>query len=366
MQYRKLGRTGLDVSLISFGSWVTLDYQIGVPEAKAIMQSCYNAGVNFVSWRLLHIQFMHAYSDSSWFTSLLTATHTHVQFDNAEVYAHGESERIMGQALHELGLPRSDIVLSTKVFFGAVKDPRPTAKGLSRKHIIEGVKASLERLRVDHVDVVFAHRPDPSVPMEEVVRAFNWVIDKGWAFYWGTSEWPASSIAEAHVVAAQLGLIPPCAEQPQYSLLHRERVEVEYEPLYSRYGVGLTTFSPLACGLLTGKYSRGDIPVGSRFGVERYKFIADRWLREDALTAAAGLGPIANELGATPAQVALAWCAANPRVSTVLTGATSVKQVEENVAALSLLPELTPERIQRIEQAVGSHPTIAMGKPRTA
>ena len=332
MEFRKLGRTGLDVSVIGFGSWVSFDYQVGVPAAKAIIAAAHAGGVNF--------------------------------FDNAEVYAHGRSEEIMGQALRELCIPRQDLVISTKVFFGDSPAPAPSARGLSRKHVIEGTKASLVRLQLDYVDIVFAHRPDPTTPIEETVRAFNWVIDQGLAFYWGTSEWPAAAIEEAHAVAARLGLVGPAAEQPQYSLLHRSRVEVEYDRLYEPYGTGLTTFSPLACGMLSGKYggSSGAVPEDSRFGIERYKFLADRWLQPEKLAAAAALRPLAAELGATPAQLALAWCAANPRVSCVLTGASKVEQVEENLGALLLLPRLTPEVLARIEAAVGSSSSVELGK----
>ena len=331
MVYRKLGQTGLDVSVLSLGSWVTHDYQIGVSKVKDIMQCGYEAGINF--------------------------------FDNAEAYAHGKSEQIMGQALWELGIPRSDVVLSTKLFFGSSPNPRPTARGLSRKHIVEGMGDSLRRLNVDHVDVVFAHRYDPSVPLEEVVRAFNHVLDRGLAFYWGTSEWSPAAIEEAHEIAARLRLIPPCVEQAQYSVLHRQRVEMEYHNLCCKKGMGLTTFSPLACGLLSGKYSPGAaIPEGSRFGVERYKFLADRWLQEEKVEAAARLAAMAGEMGITSAQLALAWCISNPQVSTVITGATDVKHIEENIGALSVVPSLTPIVKTRIEAALGSHSGIAMGK----
>jgi voltage-dependent potassium channel beta subunit len=330
MVYRKLGQTGLDVSVISLGSWVTHDYQIGVSKVKTIMQSGYEAGINF--------------------------------FDNAEAYAQGKSEQIMGQALWELGIPRSDVVLSTKIFFGSSPSPRPTARGLSRKHIVEGMSGSLSRLNVDHVDVIFAHRFDSSVPMEEIVRGFNHILDRGWAFYWGTSEWSPAAIEEAHDVATRLRLIPPCVEQAQYSVLHRKKVEMEYRNLCLRKGMGLTTFSPLACGLLSGKYSPGaPIPEGSRFGVERYKFLADRWLQEDKIQAAATLNAMASEVGVTSAQLALAWCISNPLVSTVITGATDVSHVKENVGALSILPSLTPVLKSRIETAIGSHSGVAMG-----
>lgn len=278
----------------------------------------------------------------------------------------------MGAALLELlsegHFSRSDIILSTKIYFGATKDPKPTAKGLSRKHIIEGLKESLQRLQVDYVDIVFAHRPDPTTPIEETVRAFNWVIEQGLAFYWGTSEWPVDKIIEAYQVADRLNLIPPAAEQLQYNLLHRHRVEVEYDPLYrcsttpcggTSGGLGLTTYSPLACGLLTGKYgTSGTIPPGSRFSIDRYKFLADRWLLEDKLAKAEALKPLAAELGATPAQLALAWCAKNPNVSTVLTGATRVEQVHENLKALDVLAKLTPEVMKRIEDNLESSPNL--------
>jgi len=266
----------------------------------------------------------------------------------------------MGQVFAELQIPRSDIVLTTKVFFGSTKEPKPSAKGLSRKHIIEGVKASLQRMRMDYVDVVYAHRPDPTTPIEETVRAFNYVIDNGMAFYWGTSEWSTEQIQEAHAVASRLGLIGPSVEQPQYNLLHRRRVEIEYEPLYKQHGLGLTPWSPLASGLLSGKYSSGkkELPEGSRFTLERYKFLGEKYLQEDKLKAAAALGHVAEELGATSAQLALAWCAANPNVSSVLTGASKVEQVRENLKALEFLPKLTPDVMQRISEATGSTPDI--------
>ena len=236
-----------------FGSWVSFDYQLDVPAAKALIKKAYESGVSF--------------------------------FDNAEVYAHGKSELIMGQALAELEIPRTDIVITTKVFHGATPDPEPTARGLSRKHVIEGVRASLKRLQLDYVDVVFAHRRDDSVPMEEVVRAFNWVIDQGWAFYWGTSEWSAAQIMEACEVADRLGLVAPCCEQPHYNLLHRKRCEHDLKPLIETRGLGLTTWSPLASGLLSGKYKFMDVPDDSRFAVERYKFLKDGLLHQENIVA---------------------------------------------------------------------------------
>lgn len=331
MEYRSLGNTGLKVSVLGYGAWVSFSYQLGVEAAKALIARCWEAGVNF--------------------------------FDNAEVYANGEAERIMGQALKELGYKREEYVLSTKVCFGAGSD-KPTAKGLSRKHIVEGTRACLERLGADHVDVVFAHRPDPSVPMEEVVRAFNHVIDRGWAFYWGTSEWSAEQIQEAWEVAERLGLIGPAVEQPQYNLFCRQRVEEEYAPLYERWGTGLTIFSPLCSGLLTGKYSGGAVPPDSRMALERYAFLAERSQVAQRHATVDKLTPLAEELGCTLAQLALAWCARNPRVSCVLMGARTLAQLEDNLGALAVLPELTPEVVERIESivAAGEAAAVQAGK----
>ncbi|KAJ7559833.1 hypothetical protein O6H91_04G105300 [Diphasiastrum complanatum] len=236
MQYRNLGSTGLKVSTLSFGAWVTFHNQVDLKDAKQLLARAKEGGINF--------------------------------FDNAEVYASGRAEEIMGQAIKELGWKRSDVVIATKLFWGG---PGPNDKGLSRKHIIEGTKACLKRLEMDYVDVLFCHRPDASTPIEETVRAMNFVIDNGWAFYWGTSEWSAQQITEAWEVARKLGLIGPIVEQPEYNLLARDKVEVEYLPLYSSYGIGLTTWSPLASGVLTGKYSKNSVPAESRFSLENYK-----------------------------------------------------------------------------------------------
>ncbi|KAK4354885.1 hypothetical protein RND71_027079 [Anisodus tanguticus] len=331
MQYKNLGRSGLKVSQLSYGAWVTFGNQLDVKEAKTLLQCCRDNGVNF--------------------------------FDNAEVYANGRAEEIMGQAIRELGWKRSDIVISTKIFWGG---SGPNDKGLSRKHIIEGTKASLKRLDMDYVDLIYCHRPDTSTPIEETVRAMNYVIDKGWAFYWGTSEWSAQQITEAWGVAQRLNLVGPIVEQPEYNLLSRHKpeynllsrhkVESEYLPLYSHYGIGLTTWSPLASGVLTGKYNAGNIPPDSRFALENYKNLASRSLVDDVLRKVNGLKPIAEELGVPLPQLAIAWCAANPNVSSVITGATKEYQIQENMKAINVIPMLTPAVMEKIEAVVQSKP----------
>ncbi|TXG72517.1 hypothetical protein EZV62_001096 [Acer yangbiense] len=321
MQYKNLGRSGLKVSQLSYGSWVSFGNQLDVKEAKSILQCCRDNGVNF--------------------------------FDNAEVYANGRAEEIMGQAIRELGWKRSDIVVSTKIFWGG---PGPNDKGLSRKHIVEGTKACLKRLDMDYVDLIYCHRPDSSTPIEETVRAMNYVIDKGWAFYWGTSEWSAQQITEAWGIADRLDLVGPIVEQPEYNLLSRHKVESEYLPLYSNYGIGLTTWSPLASGVLTGKYNKGNVPPDSRFALDNYKNLANRSLVDDVLKKVNGLKPIADELGVTLAQLSIAWCAANPNVSSVITGATKESQVQENMKAVDVIPLLTPALMEKIESIVQSKP----------
>jgi len=321
MQYKNLGRTGLKVSQLSYGAWVSFGNQLDVKEAKGLLQCARDYGVNF--------------------------------FDNAEVYANGRAEEIMGQAIKELGWKRSDVVVSTKLFWGG---PGPNDKGLSRKHIVEGTKASLKRLDMDYVDVLFCHRPDTSTPIEETVRAMNYIIDNGWAFYWGTSEWNAQQITEAWEVAKRLDMVGPSCEQPEYNLFSRHKVEVEYAPLYSNYGVGLTTWSPLASGVLTGKYTKGTIPPDSRFALENYKNLASRSLVDDVLKKVDGLKPIAAELDVPLAQLAIAWCASNPNVSTVITGSTKESQIHENMKALDVIPKLTPDILERIESVVQSKP----------
>ena len=322
MIYRRLGRTGLQLSALSFGAWVTFGRQVGRSQARELLALAYDQGVNF--------------------------------FDNAETYNRGEAERLMGDVLADLRFPRDGFCVSSKVFFGAVDNPRPTQRGLSRKHVIEACHQALERLKVDHLDLYFCHRPDPDTPIEETVAAMDTLVRQGKVLYWGTSEWPAEAIAEAHRLARENHCHAPVAEQPQYNLLHRERVEQEYAPLYERFGMGTTTWSPLASGLLAGRYNDG-IPDDSRLAQPGYE-----WLRETVLGSGRErvervrhLAAIARELGVTQAQLALAWCLTNPHVSTVLLGASRREQLEQNLAALELVPRIDASVKQRIEQAVG-------------
>lgn len=259
----------------------------------------------------------------------------------------------MGQAIKELGWKRSDVVISTKIFWGG---QGPNDVGLSRKHIVEGTQACLKRLQMEYVDVLYCHRPDTTTPIEETVRAMNYVINQGWAFYWGTSEWDAQQITEAWEIATRLGLIGPAVEQPQYNLLARDRVEVEYAPLYKNYGLGLTIWSPLGSGVLTGKYTKSNIPPDSRFALENYKNLASRKLVDEVLDKVDALKSIAQELGVPLSQLAIAWCVLNPNVSSVITGATKEYQVIENMKALDVVPLLTPQVLEKIEAIVQSKP----------
>ena len=323
MEYRRLGSSGLQVSALSFGAWVTFSSQIGENVARKMMQAAIDAGVNF--------------------------------FDNAEVYAGGEAEIMMGKVVKKAGWKRSDLVFSTKIFWGGdgVND-----KGLSRKHIIEGVDAALARLQMDYVDLVFAHRADFHTPIEETVRAFNHVIEQGKAFYWGTSEWNAAQIMEAHSIARELGLMPPVMEQPQYHMFHRERVEKEYAPLYKSIGLGTTIWSPLASGLLTGKYN-AKMPKGTRATLKGYEWLSERFTDDEAVQKINKVGelmPIAEEIGCTMAQLALAWTLKNPNVSTTITGASRVEQVVENMKAIDFVDSLTPEIMDDIDAILGNKP----------
>jgi voltage-dependent potassium channel beta subunit len=323
MEYRYLGNSGLQVSALSFGAWVTFGSQADEALARECMTAAFDAGVNF--------------------------------FDNAEVYASGRAEEIMGAVLQDVGWDRSDYVVSTKIFWGGDGVNR---RGLSRKHIVEGTDAALERLRLDYVDLIFCHRADLHTPVEETVRAMSHIIDRGKALYWGTSEWPVQRIMEAHLVARREHLIPPLMEQPEYHMFHRERVEVEYAPLYEDYGMGTTIWSPLAGGLLTGKYNDG-VPEGSRSTVEGYEWLRPRFEGERAeprIEAVRRLQPIAAELGCTLAQLALAWCLVNPRVSTAITGASRPDQVIENMGAVEVKERLTPDVLERIEEILDNRP----------
>lgn len=325
MEYRHLGRSGLKVSALSFGSWVTFGEQIDEDRARACMKAAYDAGVNF--------------------------------FDNAEAYAGGQAEVMMGNIIRSEGWTRSDLVVSTKIFWGG---SGPNDRGLSRKHIVEGTQASLQRLQMDYVDLIFCHRPDPETPIEETVRAMNHVIDRGWAFYWGTSEWTAEQIRQAYEVARREHLIAPVMEQPQYNMTHRQKVEHDYQPLYRDFDLGLTTWSPLASGILTGKYNDG-IPEGSRLDLDKYAGLRKRLESEGGqrqLEAVRQLTPIAeSELDCTMAQLALAWCLKNEHVSTVITGASRPEQVHENMEALEVAERLSPGHMARIEDILDNAPT---------
>jgi voltage-dependent potassium channel beta subunit len=323
MEYRYLGNSGLQVSALSFGAWVTFGSQADVDEAERCMTAAYEAGVNF--------------------------------FDNAEAYASGQAEEIMGAVLAKTGWARSEYLVSTKLFWGG---EGPNQRGLSRKHVVEGTEAALRRLGVDYVDLIFCHRADLHTPVEETVRAMNHVIDQGKVLYWGTSEWPAQRIMEAIHVARRERLIPPLMEQPEYSLFHRTRFEVEYAPLFDRFGLGSTIWSPLAGGLLTGKYSAG-IPEGSRATLPGYEWLRSRFEGEKAaskIETVQRLQPIADELECTMAQLALAWCLTNPNVSTVITGASRLEQVTENMAAMEVVERLSPDVLERIEEIVDNKP----------
>src|SRR3954454_3737854 len=318
MQYRRLGRSGLQVSLFSLGSWVSFGDQIGIAEATDCMKAAYDAGVNF--------------------------------FDNAESYAGGESERIMGAAITKLGWPRYSYVISTKLFWGLHELPN-MQNTLNRKYLMQAIDGSLERLGLDFVDLVYCHRADPKTPIEETVWAMSDIVSSGKANYWGTSEWTADEIRAAWEIAERHHLHKPVMEQPQYNLLDRKRVEEEYARLYTDIGLGTTIWSPLASGLLTGKYKDG-IPADSRGSLAGYEWLVSRLSNDDELAKVERLRPIAEELGCTLAQMSLAWCAANPNVSTVITGASRPSQVAENFAAIDVLPLLTPEVMERIGAAV--------------
>jgi voltage-dependent potassium channel beta subunit len=336
MEYRHLGNSGLRVSILSFGAWVNWDTK-NEDNAYECAKAAVDAGCNFL--------------------------------DNAEVYASGEAEICMGRVLKRLNVPRSQLVISTKIFWGGFG---VNQRGLSRKHLVEGTYASLERLQLDYVDLLFCHRPDEFTPIEEIVRTMNFLINQGKVFYWGTSEWRAEQLREAFHIAQRLNLIPPLMEQPQYNMLHRTRVEKEYAKLYTEIGLGTTIWSPLASGLLTGKYSKDSFPEGSRLAEgsfeNKVKFLRDGLLSGKGLNGLEttdldrifeileGLKPITQKLGCTVAQLAIAWCAKNPNVSTVITGASRPEQVRENFKALEVIPKLTPEVMEEIEKILQNKP----------
>lgn len=313
MNYRRMGKSGLRLSELSYGAWVTF----GDAQAEETQEQCmtvaFDAGVNF--------------------------------FDNAEAYAGGRAEEVMGRVIKKRGWRRESLVLSTKIFWGG---RGPNDVGLSHKHVIEGAHAALRRLQVDYVDLIYCHRPDPNTPIEETVRAMDILIKQGKAFYWGTSEWSATDIQRADSIARQYGLTPPSVEQPQYNLFHRRRMEGEYLPLFRDLGYGTTIWSPLASGLLTGKYNAG-VPSGTRLADPQLAWLKDSALTPGRIDQVRSLEPIAQELGCSLAQLALAWCLHNPHVSSVITGATRPEQVRENLKALAIVSKLSPPITNRID-----------------
>lgn len=313
MRYRKMGKTGLRLSELSLGSWVTYGGQVGDGPAKECMWAAHDLGVNF--------------------------------FDGAEAYAKGAAEVAMGKVLKDAQWPRESLVLSTKIFWGG---EGPNDKGLSHKHVIEGVHAALKRWQTDYFDLVFCHRPDPETPIEETVRAMDILVRQGKIFYWGTSEWSAEQVQQALMLAHEHHMTPPSMEQPQYNMLVRERFEQEYAPLW-QLGYGSTIWSPLASGVLSGKYNNG-VPKGSRLDMKDYSWLKDKLITPEAIEFVKKLEPIAKELSASLAQLALAWCLKNPHVTTVITGATRKEQVVENMKALDVAEKLTPELMQKIDK----------------
>ncbi len=315
MEYRYLGRSGLRVSALSLGSWVTFHNQVDIKSAMEMMAAAHDAGVNF--------------------------------FDNAEAYAKGKSEEIMGEALKKLGWRRSSYLVSTKLFWG-LNEGINEKDTLNRKYLLEGIEGSLKRFQLDHVDLVFAHRPDPHTPIEETVWAMHNIVESGKAFYWGTSEWPAGDILAAIEIAERHHLHKPVMEQSQYNMFHRERFEVEYARLFADYGYGATTWSPLASGLLTGKYNKG-IPAGSRATLPHYEWLKESVTDQDKLAKVGKLQKVADDLGVPLAQMALAWILKNPNVSTVITGASKIQQVKENMKAMDVVDKLTPDVMEQIQ-----------------
>jgi voltage-dependent potassium channel beta subunit len=329
MEYRRLGRTGLKLSALSYGAWVNFGREVGRSQARELIARAYDHGVNF--------------------------------FDNAEGYAAGEAERIMGDALADLRLPRDAWCVSSKVYFGSASDPRPTQRGLSRKHVIEACHQALARLRVDHLDLYFCHRPDPDTPVAETVSAMDTLVRQGKVLYWGTSEWPAALIREAVDFARMNSLAAPCMEQPQYNLFARDRVEIEYAPLYAGHGLGLTTWSPLASGLLTGKYTR--TKTAGRLNSTDYAWLdnhVDSDIGRERSAVVEKFLPLAAEAGCTPAQLAIAWCLRNPNVSSVILGASRVGQLEENLMAIEVAHHLDDHLASRIE-ALSASTASAVG-----
>jgi len=322
MEYRRLGKAGVQVSVLSFGSWVTFGNQVDSKVAKECMYHAYDNGINF--------------------------------FDNAEVYAHGKSEEVMGKILSEAGWSRDTFLVSSKVFWGG---DQPNQTGLSRKRVVEACHAALKRLQVDYLDFYFCHRPDKNTPMEETVWAMHNLIQQGKVLYWGTSEWSAQEVQEAMMVARQNNLIGPSMEQPQYNMLVRRKLEVEFFKLFRDYGYGTTIWSPLASGILTGKYNNG-IPKGSRLTRDELTWLREKLLNDENIKKVAELVLLAEELGTTAAKLAIAWCLKNPNVSTVITGATKLEQLKQNLESLEVVGKLTDDVMNLIESILDNKPAM--------
>ena len=320
-----MGKTGLQLSVLSFGSWVTFHKQIEDNTADTLMGMAYDAGINF--------------------------------FDNAEGYAFGESEKMMGRVLKAKNWDRTSYTVSSKVYFGSRVDPKPNQTGLSRKHIVETCHEALQRLQLDYLDLYFCHRPDTNVPIEEVVWTMHNLIQQGKILYWGTSQWSGAEIMEAHRVAQQYGLVGPTMEQPQYNMFERFKVEQDYLPVYKNVGLGTTIWSPLAAGFLTGKYLN-TIPEDSRLSIPGFEWLKSRWLQEEKIAKLKKLVDLANQLGISMASLAIAWTISNPNVTTAILGATKEEQLTDNLKALDVLKLLTPEVLSTIESILRNKPTM--------
>lgn len=326
MEYRRLGKSGLQVSTLSFGSWVSFSKQINDKTADELMGLAYDNGINF--------------------------------FDNAEIYALGESEKMMGRVIKKKKWDRTSFLVSSKVFWGwRGKDNKPNQTGLSRKHVIEACDEALKRLQVDYLDMYFCHRPDKNTPIAETVWAMNHLIQQGKVLYWGTSEWSGVEIMEAHRIAAEYRLIGPTMEQPQYNLFERDKMEKEYLDIFRTVGMGTTIWSPLASGLLSGKYNNG-VPKNSRFALQGFDWLKDRWMMDDKMKKVKKLADLSDKLGVSTAAMSIAWCIHNPNVSTAILGATKKQQLLENLKALDVATKLTPEIITKIDGIMNNKPKL--------
>ncbi len=328
MEYRRMGKTGLQLSVLSYGSWVTFSKQVDDSASDRLMGFAYDNGINF--------------------------------FDNAEGYEGGKSEELMGRTLKNKNWDRTSYCISSKVFFGLHgKDNKPNQGGLSRKHITEACHGALQRLQADYLDLFYCHRPDPETPMEEIVWTMNILLQQGKILYWGTSEWSAAEIMEVHKVAEKLNLIGPAMEQPKYNHFERQKIEADYLPIFNSVGMGTTIWSPLASGLLTGKYNNG-VPEGSRLALDNYGWLKDRTIQEDKINKVRTLEKIAKELNTSLATLSIAWCIHNPHVTTAILGATKEKQLAENLQAVELYSKLTPGIMNEIDAIMGTKPKSAV------